>query len=332
MNMPMLRLGSRGPDVETLQKALNLDESFLARLAEDGLFGPKTHARVQEFQGVHHLSKDGIVGPMTYAELKPLIDMIASLVNLIVPPESVKKARSRIGAIAAQCHHQYGWRASDALYNPLNPRIAGRYRVDKDAEKAHRQGGQALAVIFGVAGADASKCLMISKTAEETYRDGKATAAWRNNHDLPNWCGIFALYVYLLAGLNMKKWQTGHTLAVRSDYKLPSEKADFLMIRDLSTLAEGDLGLADPSDGNHHFVVLGADVTHTQQINPVFQKHTVKITSIDGNAGLYQAIVHRQYGASGVNGNYKITNMTGGTKHLGKSVIFFRPNWNRVLA
>lgn len=66
----MVSTGSSGPPVRTLQQALNdSPPTTLALLTVDGIFGPKTAARVREFQGGHGLSVDGIVGPLTWGEL-----------------------------------------------------------------------------------------------------------------------------------------------------------------------------------------------------------------------------------------------------------------------
>lgn len=59
---PTLRQGSRGADVVYLQKRLG-------GISADGDFGPATKARVQQFQGNHHLAADGIVGPLTWAAI-----------------------------------------------------------------------------------------------------------------------------------------------------------------------------------------------------------------------------------------------------------------------
>ena len=62
----MLRFDSRGDEVVPLQMVLsNRPESALAPLAEDGIFGPKTKAKVVENQIRKSLSPDGIVGPKT---------------------------------------------------------------------------------------------------------------------------------------------------------------------------------------------------------------------------------------------------------------------------
>ena len=63
--MNMLKIGSSGPDVRDLQEMLNLIVPAQPLLAVDGVFGPKTNARVQKFQADNKLAADGIVGPIT---------------------------------------------------------------------------------------------------------------------------------------------------------------------------------------------------------------------------------------------------------------------------
>jgi peptidoglycan hydrolase-like protein with peptidoglycan-binding domain len=63
-----LALGSRGPDVRTLQAALNRAMPSL-NLQVDGAFGMKTDAAVRTFQQSKTLKRDGIVGPRTAAAL-----------------------------------------------------------------------------------------------------------------------------------------------------------------------------------------------------------------------------------------------------------------------
>jgi len=63
-----LALGSRGPDVRTLQAALNRTIPSL-NLQVDGAFGMKTDAAVRAFQQSKTLKRDGIVGPRTAAAL-----------------------------------------------------------------------------------------------------------------------------------------------------------------------------------------------------------------------------------------------------------------------
>lgn len=59
--MNTIKLGSRGNDVITLQKKLNLQP--------DGIFGPLTDEAVREFQKANGLVVDGIVGDKTWAKL-----------------------------------------------------------------------------------------------------------------------------------------------------------------------------------------------------------------------------------------------------------------------
>lgn len=66
-----LTVGSNGADVSELQTLLNRSPpSQLPPLAVDKIFGPKTSARVKEFQRNSGLQVDGIVGPRTWAKLR----------------------------------------------------------------------------------------------------------------------------------------------------------------------------------------------------------------------------------------------------------------------
>lgn len=58
---PVLRLGSRGSAVVTLQRDL--------RIRADGDFGPQTRRAVMNFQRSHHLTADGVVGAQTWRAL-----------------------------------------------------------------------------------------------------------------------------------------------------------------------------------------------------------------------------------------------------------------------
>ena len=57
VHVELLKLGSRGPAVTRVQRALGT--------ADDGIFGPQTRRAVRAFQKRHGLLVDGIVGPQT---------------------------------------------------------------------------------------------------------------------------------------------------------------------------------------------------------------------------------------------------------------------------
>lgn len=64
----LLRRGSRGEDVRTLQTMLNRVDN--AGLVEDGIFGNATYSAVIRFQKTNNLAVDGIVGPLTRGVLE----------------------------------------------------------------------------------------------------------------------------------------------------------------------------------------------------------------------------------------------------------------------
>ena len=65
----LIKQGCKGADVRAVQDVLNFHIRRLEPLAVDGDFGPRTHARVVEFQKANQLAADGIVGPRTLAKL-----------------------------------------------------------------------------------------------------------------------------------------------------------------------------------------------------------------------------------------------------------------------
>ena len=65
----LVKQGSKGADVRAIQDVLNFHIRRVSPLAVDGDFGPRTQARVIEFQKANQLTADGIVGPRTMAKL-----------------------------------------------------------------------------------------------------------------------------------------------------------------------------------------------------------------------------------------------------------------------
>src|SRR5271157_963787 len=58
-----LAMGMSGPDVKAIQDALNVQPGLKSRRLDDnGVFGPKTDAKVREFQALKHLKVDVTVG------------------------------------------------------------------------------------------------------------------------------------------------------------------------------------------------------------------------------------------------------------------------------
>ena len=68
----ILRIGMQGESVRQVQRCLNnvsIRQPSIQRLAEDGIFGPRTLDAVRTFQRIAGLNPDGLVGPLTWAAL-----------------------------------------------------------------------------------------------------------------------------------------------------------------------------------------------------------------------------------------------------------------------
>jgi len=65
-NWPLVKQGDQGVEVYAVQYLLRANG---LNLNADGIFGPQTRARVEDFQTQKNLTKDGIVGPQTWSAL-----------------------------------------------------------------------------------------------------------------------------------------------------------------------------------------------------------------------------------------------------------------------
>ena len=312
MLRPLLRFGSQGPAVTLLQQALNLAESVLPKLTEDGAFGPKTQGRVFEFQGQNNLQKDGIVGPQTHATLEELYQLIEKLI-LPTPPEETA-AREAIVKFARLAAAVMGWpETAPPPPDPTSQRIASRKGLGTPINPQGdqiRQGGFALAAIYGTAKHPfAPKCFTIPAEHIKFFRDNLKPTADEKNQRIPDWCGIFCLYAYRTAGLKMSDWPL----------RLLGKDREFVPVVKASEVKPGDLGLISPFNGgrNHHFLV--GDINGN------------KIRSIDGNAGLFSSIIERNYTLTRTSPDAKgAFQISGGPQGL-EPVLFVSPLWQMVL-
>lgn len=263
---PMLQIGSINEHVKTLQTALNVwTKSALPKLKVDGVFGMKTDGKVREYQKSNFLAQDGVVGPKTWESLEPLIKQILGMIS---PPKDEQEAAEKIVAVAESALSTFGW-SGMSKPNPVLPQIAAAVCADPENPYRPRQGGTSLLSIFSIAGAGANyllRCPTISIDAVSKWQEQSAAAtAWRNNNDLPAWCGIFCYYVYRTAGIDLGGW-TNH-----SDNLWKKKK--FHSFTNPGQAFRGCIGVIDGirnGGKNHHFIVTGN------------QNDTIK--SIDGNA------------------------------------------------
>ena len=115
----VLRQGSRGNDVLTLQYLLNVISEFypgIPRVAQDGIFGSGTNQAVIAFQQLRQLTPDGIVGAATW---QALYDVFQDIQGSIPSPGSDTG------------YFEYTVRSGDTLWV-----LAQRYGTTVDAIKS----------------------------------------------------------------------------------------------------------------------------------------------------------------------------------------------------
>ena len=284
----MLRFGSRGPEVQKLQQALNLDPGAYP-LAPDGIFGTMTHNRVTGFQSKKGLAADGIVGPVTFAALQPLFDLLAKMVTGEMPLAE-KALRERIRAEAQSLEAALGWN------HPMKAPPAGGMQISlrrmSDPSTRARQGGKGLLTILHGGGAGGNYLARAEKIPPgmaqgeivkgDLVADEKAYSQQRNDKDILSWCGVFALHVLRRSGVPLKGWQDGGGLIGQAAKAgAPAGGAHPLRVIASAEVRVGDIGVMSPSGRNHHFVVIG--------------RSGGKLDTVDGNAGFHHSVIRTSY-------------------------------------
>jgi Putative peptidoglycan binding domain/CHAP domain len=170
----ILRLGSRGQAVRTLQG--NLNRVMGSRLVVDGIFGPSTEAAVRAFQRRYGLTVDGEYGPQSAAMMRAaLAGGTQPIRPTPTPPTGPLAVDGRFGpaTCAAMQRALNGHGASlvvDGAFGPLTRRALQRYlgvAVDgivgpQTARALQRHVGAAQ---DGVWGADTTRHLQIALNA-----------------------------------------------------------------------------------------------------------------------------------------------------------------------
>lgn len=110
----LLKVGSEGDDVKSLQKDLN---RLGAKIEEDGIYGKGTKEAVQDFQKEYKLDDDGIAGSKTLSKLASVIkekiskaipDYPGSLIKLGSQGKDVERIQRAVGIPEKEVDGRYG--------------------------------------------------------------------------------------------------------------------------------------------------------------------------------------------------------------------------------
>lgn len=80
-----LKEGSSGDKVRQMQRQLNVIAGaypLIPKIAEDGVFGPKTEEAVKTFQKIFGLTQDGIVGFRTWYKISEIYVGVSRIAEL----------------------------------------------------------------------------------------------------------------------------------------------------------------------------------------------------------------------------------------------------------
>jgi len=115
-----LSIGMSGSKVSELQTGLNLLPTIHPRLVVDGKFGPKTQARVMEFQRANKLVVDGVAGPKTLGALLELLTQLGLAVATSATPAPAPSSSASVRSIT---EYVLGMKPTDGLIQQTIPPV-----------------------------------------------------------------------------------------------------------------------------------------------------------------------------------------------------------------
>jgi len=215
----LLSFGSTGPDVVDLQNLLNFVPSDYDPLDVDGIFGPLTRQRTQEFQSDSSLVPDGIAGQQTWDQLFSQAIRTGDLTPLSRwQIAETARAEASAGGAFAKLSVEYD-------YDADLPLRWGYQKLLKYFRTSAPKPGQLNQSVFN------EDNIMYLTTPGELA-------------PCPHWCGIFALWAIKTAGMNVGTWVVGSGIASVSGFKNVSSL----------DVDKGDVGfVSDPFQ--HHFII-----------------------------------------------------------------------------
>lgn len=191
----MLTEGSVGPPVVDLQAALNWLPSVFAVLQVDGRFGPKTTARVKEFQRLSRIAADGDVGPETMQQLLALVPDLNAAV-------AISLQRTKVVTVANLERFGPGAWVNAVKSEPF---------TEPGSKKALRKGYLRLLEYFRLADPN-----QVFARADIKYLAKQNTLG-----PCPHWCGIFTLWAHKMAGTaGLGNWVQGTGISAVQGFRV----------------------------------------------------------------------------------------------------------------
>jgi hypothetical protein len=177
-----------------LQAALNLLPSLLEALAVDGRFGPKTRARVIEFQRLVRIATDGDVGPETMGRLLALVPDLSA---------AVATSAQRTAVVSLAFLERWG---AGGWVNAVKAEAL----AEPGSNKRLRRGYPRLLEYFRLA--DPNE---VFARTNIKYLATENTLA-----PCPHWCGIFAVWAHKAAGTpGLGNWVQGVGISAVSGFR-----------------------------------------------------------------------------------------------------------------
>ena len=134
----LLKKGSKGDDVKTIQKVLGL--------SADGDFGPGTEKAVIAWQSAHGLSADGIVGPATWNKMVgevsarddsgSVVDADGNAVQMTAASDAVPDAKGTSAKVGGVDLSKLNGKVPDAVLAQV-PGVAEKFQINTVLRLAH---------------------------------------------------------------------------------------------------------------------------------------------------------------------------------------------------